>query len=254
MANIEFCIPLYDGSFSYAVRNTGDAWPDLATMTGGVIHPQRTFSFPICDEVRINFNATTDQLVKLAYISGLSLDGLNFEVLAGPGLSSKLNDPQSFETIVRPKSRQLLEWSPVSTSEVEVIITGVNQRVLDIEQIIFCAESFQPARNFDGNQPARIGSIYNDLISRASGRRKINSKLRRFRFPFLTLSESEIDQLDFTITEKLNGGFCLVRLDPTNTTGKYNFLASIVLDNGESTQYSGSNEQTIVNALEAYEQ
>ena len=254
MANIEFCIPVYDGSFSYAVRNTGDAWPDLATMTGGVVHPQRTFSFPICDEVRINFNATTDQLVKLAYISGLSLDGLNFEVLAGSGLTSQLNVSQSVETIVRPKSRQLLEWSPVNTGEVEIIITGVNQRVLDIEQIIFCTESFQPVRNFIGDQPARIGSIYNDLISRTSGRRKLNSKLRRFRFPLISLTESEIDVLDHTITEKLNGGFCLIRLDPTNTSGKYNFLASIALDNGEATQYSGTDEQTIVNALEAYEQ
>lgn len=261
--NVSFCIPVIDATFTYFTRNNGAEWSSPSIMNGGVANPTKTISFPQCDSLMIEANFNTDYAIDLIHLSGLSLKGLSFEVLGfkNKPLTSQNDDSfilaiedQNIEKLPRLKSRHTICWNAHSVSTVRLLITGLTQQRLDMEQILFCAGCVRPKSGFSGDTAFRKGAQFISLISQSQGSQRLNSKLRLLNLPFLDLEEDDADLLDYSITESMVNGFCLLRIGSDKNIGKHNFCSYVSLSGGNSNQIYGTNESLTITVQEAYEQ
>ena len=253
MSNIEFHIPVIDANFSFATRNDGGDWSSFEPLTDGVARPSRTASFKQCDEILIEASFSEFYDIGLIHLSGLSLKGLYFSVLDENDKQLLASD-SNLELYPRAKIRKTLEFPARSTKMVKVLISGIAQRFLDLEQIVFCGQIVKPSTHFDGGSPFRMGATFTNLNSQTHSSQKLNSKLRAFNAPFLKLSKNDAALLDYSITETMQNGFCFVRLGDNKISGEYNFLAFISMVSGNATQVVDDFKSMTINIIEAYEQ
>lgn len=241
-------VPIVAAQYQWEYRNTGDDWTFGGVMRDGVHNRTIGFTAPACDELRLRAVGSSVSSANRVHLAGLSIsEGLTFDidgtVIAQP-------------TITRPSETNhfTFRFDPVNESGIELVITGLAQRKLDIRQFFFAKLEWQPDRNYDNESAETSGVEYLDQTTRSSNYQNKVSGGRSLSLSFSLQTEETM--LDLLHLEKnlTNQGFCLFERDADSAEVRQDYCFAVNLRVGETTP-TAFNKYTINTQMkEAFEQ
>lgn len=248
MANFALTIPNERAVFRYAYRDTGDAWSADLLMTGGAGDPDKTFSFPVCDEIRVTATFDDADTFSVVHLSSLSLlSGLSFDIDYGAGLvgSTALH----IDTRPLPVVNQTINTTTsASTAVVVLYIEGLAQRSLTLDQVVFGKVDWTPAKNFSDDSEYRSPKRYSRKRTRGYNRQRLEDPSQVLTYNFFDLTTTEFDDLQWIVDEQAVNGYTLIQTDPDNQSTRTCFLADCSVTDFVSN--SPTNKSCSLNAVE----
>ena len=210
MSGLILSAPISGATYTYAYKNTADVnYSNEIAMLSGVDRPEINFVSPVCDELRISFTSPDVVLDKI-HLAGLNLSGLSFEFTHDGGTHSFAQEiyPRS-----RPSQRQTMQFPSVTTSSGQLVISGIAQRKLNIDQVVFCATAWGE-HCYTGHEDSLMHQ-YNrhQTIGFNGASYRGNSTSRSISFSFMDYDEYEdlSELLNYTLTDR----YCLVEFSHT---------------------------------------
>jgi hypothetical protein len=215
--------PITNGTWSYAYRNTGGAWSAETAMVGGV---DSTINFvaPVCDELRITGTLAAAEAIDRFHICGLNFTGLTFDIAGSVAIATVAQ--AVYQRPLRTH-RQTMRFASDTTDTPVVIITGINQRILNFRQLMFAKVGFVPQENFIYPSPIDAGNSYIDIQGGGSNHLKVDD---RTKGDVLNFRENyDDDYLDMThfVDHVLSRGYCLFERDSTSDDYKDSYIATV---------------------------
>ena len=222
MSKFTLTVPNEKAVFRFSFRNTGQPWPENQIMNGGAGDQDKTFSSPVCDELRITATFDTAEILDRVHFSNLSVtSGLRFMVTHG---GSSQATTQTEEPRPKFSQNQTIRTEPKKSSEVEIVITGINQNTLTFDQVIFGKIDWSPKVSFSDASPYRNATRYSRQRIRSSSNQRLEDNARILPLLFFNITEDEYLDLEHLIDHVSNDGYCLVELDSSKISEHDAFL------------------------------
>lgn len=227
MGSIAIGRPILDATFTYAYRNTGGSWSSEIPMTRGISPETQDDNFvaPVCDELRFTANLTNSEPLRAVHLCGLNIaSGLTFEVLGAATLTTQAQTVYAFP---EQTHRQTIYFSETTHNQFQLIVTGLNQRVFDMDYLMFADISWQPVQNFNNSSPLTLGQRFISMQTNASNSQKLDRSTTAETFNFTMMKDIEYRSLNHLIKMKTVGGMCLVIVDDESTDHQDSYIGLI---------------------------
>lgn len=247
MGNFVLSAPRENAIYRYEYRDTGGTWSPPQIMPGGAGDNRKTFTAPACDELRITAEYSEFLVFNKIHLSGLSIiSGLGFQYDIGAGFG--LVQPQPAENPPRPKyDITYTSDGNLSSNSAGVLITGIGQALLTLDQVTFGQYDFVPVNTFsDETWPVSPTRYARQRVGQGN-RQRIEDKTRIFELNFWNISETEYYQLDYVVNTLSASGYVLIDIDEDSTQNRDSFLAYVSMANFVSR---GAPKQTTLRVME----
>lgn len=244
MANFAAGLPLEKGIFRFAYRNTGDAWSSDQVMDGGAGDQSKTFASPVCDELRISVSFDEATVFSNVHFSRLSIiSGLTF---APSWIGTTY--PQSIEARPDLFQSQTIRSTSTPNTDFNIVITGLAQRSLTFDQVVFCSNDWQPAQNFDDESRHKSHKKYQRQRTKNHSRQRLTDSARILSLNFWDLTEDEFLDLQHLCEVVSDNGYLFIQLDSAGGSERDSFLADCLILGYKSN--STNNKQCQLQVIE----
>lgn len=247
MRNFNLCRPLSEATVTYAFRDSGGEFSEEIIMDRGINEPSRNIIFPVCDEIRIT--ATLPEIGEFdrVHLAGLNiLDGLSFDIAGGDSIDQAV--------YARPKSthRQTLRFDPVNTLTPTLTISGINQRQLQMRQMMFAKVGFTPEYCFDYGSIAQISNRFTPSQTGGSNYFQIADTTHGRAANFSNQSDDAVLDAEYFLDEILDRGYCLLEENDQSDDHTDSYIARVSMSEVNPVAFN-LNSFTL-NYLEAFKQ
>ena len=251
MSSFKIGRPITNATFTYSYRDTLGTWSDEASLLRGVLPnaPNDNFVAPVCDELRITANLTASEGVNGVHLCGLSLlTGLVFEVV---GASTITTVAQTSYDYPMETHRQTILFDEVVNDEFQLIITGINQQILDLDFLMFIGDIFSPEFTFDNSSPLTLGSRFHEFATNGGNEFKLDKSTRAETLTFTRMRGNEYKALNHMLKMKTVNNVVLVVVDSETGDEEDSYIGHIMLGDIGRTKDLNSVD---IQAVEKYKQ